>query len=174
MAKYEARVKTAFGEIGVNFDTLEELKSNLEALDVNTASEIMRKKFETVIVIETRKQKPGLEKHYNFTPSNLVELTYIPDALSKPELIAFVLFAYHPEAASTQSISLSSGIRNVTDYLSQTSYKKIWWKTQDGHYMLSDDGLKLVSSKILPKFMPTPVNRKKNLPKQQREVTDNP
>jgi hypothetical protein len=164
MAKYEARVKTAFGEIVVNFDTLEELKSNLAALDVNTASEIIRKKFETVIAIETRKQKPGLEKHYNFTPSSLVELTHIPEALSKPELIAFVLFAYHPEAASTLSISLSSGIKNVTDYLSQTTYKKIWWKTQDGHYMLSDDGLKLVSSKILPKLMATPVASKENPP----------
>ena len=148
---------TAFGEIVVNFDTLEELKSNIEALDLNTASEIIRKKFETVIAVETRKQKAGLEKHYNFTASNLVELTHIPETLSKPELIAFVLFAYHPEVASTQNISLSSGIKNVTDYLSQTSYRKIWWKTQDGHYMLSDDGLKLVSSKILPKFTTKPV-----------------
>ena len=160
MAKYEARVKTVFGEIVVNFETLEELKSNLDALDVNTASETIREKFETVLAIEPRKQKHGLEKHYNFTSSNLVELTCIPEALSKPELIAFVLFAYHPEAASTQSVSLSSGIKNVTDYLSQTAYKKIWWKTQDGHYVLSDDGLKLVSSKILPKFIATPVASK--------------
>jgi hypothetical protein len=160
MAKYEARVKTTFGEIVVNFDTLEELKSNLEGLDVNTASEIIQKKFETVTVIEKRKQKLGLEKYYNFTSSNLVELPNVPETLSKPELIAFVLFAYHPEVASIQNISLSSGIKSVTNYLSQTAYKKIWWKTQDGRYVLSDDGIKLVSSKILPKFMATPVASK--------------
>jgi hypothetical protein len=70
-------------------------------------------------------------------------------------LIAFVLFAYHPEAASTQQISLSSGIKNVTDYLSQTNYKKYWGKMQEGSYVLSDEGLKWVTSRILPKLAAT-------------------
>jgi hypothetical protein len=62
MAKYEARVRTRFGEIVVNFDNLEELKSNLDALDASTALEIVRKKFEPFVVTETRKPKPGFEK----------------------------------------------------------------------------------------------------------------
>lgn len=160
MAKYQARVRTAFGEIFVNFDELQELKSNLEELDLNSAVEILRKKFESVIATETRKPKHGFEAYYSFTQSNLVELTILPETLSKPELIAFILFAYHPEATSTQSISFSSGIKNITDYLTQTAYKKMWWKTQNGEYLLSDDGLKWVSLKILPKFIPTIVTSK--------------
>ena len=160
MSRYEAIVKTSFGEMVVNFDGLEDLKASLEELDINTASEIVRKKFESVIEIEARKQKNGLERHYNFTRTNLVELTHIPETLSKPELIGLILFIYHPETASAQSISFSSGIKNVTDYLTQTAYKKMWWKTQNGQYILSDDGLKWISLKVLPKITPTIVSAK--------------
>jgi hypothetical protein len=160
MAKYEARLRTKFGEIVVNFDTLEELKSNIEALDVNRVSEILWKKFESLVPTETRKPKPSFEKLYSFTSSGLVELAYIPDALTKPELVALVLFAYHPEAASTEQIFLSSGIKNAaSDYLTHPSYKKYWWKTQDGKYVLGDEGLKWVSSKILPKLTATSVSK---------------
>jgi len=156
MAKYEARLRTKFGEIVFNFDTLEELKSNIEALDVNTVSEILWKKFESLVPTETRKPKPGFEKLYSFTSSGLVELAHIPDTLTKPELVAFVLFAYHPQAASTEQIFLSSGIKNAaSDYLTHPNYKKFWWKTQEGTYVLGDEGLKWVSSKIVPKFTAT-------------------
>jgi hypothetical protein len=151
MAKYQARVKMEFGEIVVNFDTVAELKSNLEALDITSASEALREKFKGAISVE-RKPKTGCEKYYRFSPSGLVEVTSFPETLSKPELIAFVLYAYHPEAASSQDISLSSGVREAIKYLTQTAYKKIWWKTQDGNYVLSDEGIKLVSAKVLPKF----------------------
>lgn len=159
MAKYETKIRTKFGEIVLNFDSIEELKSNIEALDVSTVSEIVWKKFESLVPTETRKPKPDLEKFYSFTSSGFVELAYVPDALTKPELIALILFAYHPEAASTQRISLSSGIKNVTDYLTQTNYKKYWWKTQDEEYVLGDEGLKWVSSKILPKLTATSVSK---------------
>ena len=169
MAKYEARVRTGFGEFVLNFETLEELKANIGALDISTALEIVRKKFEPFIAMETRKQKPGFEKLYSFTSSGLVELAYIPDALTKPELVAFVLFAYHPQAASTEQIFLSSGIKNAaSDYLTHPNYKKFWWKTQEGTYVLGDEGLKWVSSKILPKLI---VMSKENPPKVSKEGT---
>jgi hypothetical protein len=153
MAKYEARLRTKFGEIVFNFDTLEELKSNIEALDVNMVSQILWKKFESFIPAELRKPKPGFEKLYSFTSNDLVELASIPDILSKPELVAFVLFAYHPQAASTEQISRSSGVKNAaSDYLTHPNYTKFWWKTQEGTYVLGDKGLKWVSSKILPKL----------------------
>jgi hypothetical protein len=162
MAKYEARVKTAFGEIIVNFDSLEELKSSLEELDVDSASAIIHKKFDSLVEIEPRKPKDGLEEYYNFNRKNLVEVTQVPESLSKPELIAFILFAYHPESASTQSISFSSGVKNAIAYLTQTAYKKMWWKTPNGQYLLSDDGLKWVSLKILPKVkLKTGVSKEK-------------
>ena len=153
---YEVRLRTKFGEIVFNFDTLEELKSNIEELDVKTASEILWAKFESLVPTETRKPKPGFEKLYNFTPNGLVELALIPPALTKPELVAFVLFAYHPQAASTEQIFLSSGIRNAaSDYLTHPNYKKFWWKTQDGTYVLGDEGLKWFFSKIVPKLTAT-------------------
>jgi hypothetical protein len=72
------------------------------------------------------------------------------------------LFAYHPESASTQSISFSSGVKNAIAYLTQTAYKKMWWKTPNGQYLLSDDGLKWVSLKILPKVkLKTGVSKEK-------------
>jgi hypothetical protein len=152
MTKYEARVKTKFGEIVFNFDTVDELQSNVKLLDINAVYGSLLEKFESVAPVETRKPKPGFEGVYSFTPKGLVEPAYFADILSKPEEIAIILFAYHPETASVQQISLSSGIKSVTDYLTQTGYKKFWWKTQEGTYVISDEGLKWVSSKILPKL----------------------
>jgi len=153
MAKYETRVKTKFGEIVFNFDTVDELKSNIEELDVSEVSDILWKKFGSVAPTETRKPKPGFEELYSFTPSGLVEPIHIPDTLSKPEIIAFILFAYHPEAASTQQVFLSSGIKNVaSDYLTHPNYKKFWLRTREGTYVLTDEGLKWVVSRISPKL----------------------
>ncbi len=168
MTKYEARVKTEFGEVVFNFDTVEELRSSVEALDTGSTSEIFRQKFKFLVTTETRKPKPDFEKLYGFTSSGLVEIAHVPDALTKPEIIAFVLFAYHPEAASTQKISFSSGVKGVTDYLTQTSYKKLWWKTQDGDYVLSDEGLKWVTSRVLPKLVKTSGTREETQASQTK------
>jgi len=150
MAKYEARIKTKFGEIVLNFDSLDELKSNIETLDVSAVSDILWKKFESVIVKEIRQPKAGFEGIYRFTPSGLVELITVPD--SKADTVAVVLFAYHPEPASTEQVSLSTGIEGVIDYLTHSSYKKFWSKTQDGGYALTQEGLELVLKKIVPKL----------------------
>jgi len=151
MAKYEARIKTKFGEIVVNFDSIDELKSSVDGLDVSSISELLSKKFESVIVREIRQPKPGFEGIYTFALSGLVEPIVLPD--SKVEKVAFVLFAYHPEPASTEQVSLSSGIKDVSsDYLTHPNYKKFWSKTQDGKYVLSSEGLDWVVQKITPKL----------------------
>ncbi|MBS7631873.1 hypothetical protein KEJ47_09975 [Candidatus Bathyarchaeota archaeon] len=109
MAKYMAVVKTKFGEIIINFESIEELKSNIEKLDITAVSDILWKKFEAVIIKEIRQPKPGFEEIYKFTPNGLVELLNIPEA--KAETVALVLFAYYPEAATIEQIALSSGIK---------------------------------------------------------------
>jgi hypothetical protein len=72
------------------------------------------------------------------------------------------LFAYYPEAATIQQIALSSGIRNVaSDYLSHKNYRKYWWKTEDGKYVLSQEGLEWVTKKIIPNLKPQKIQEKK-------------
>ena len=150
MTRYEAKVKTKFGEIVVNFDSVDELKSNTESLDAEVASDILSKKFESIAVKQVRQPKPGFEQIYQFTPSGAVEAVILPD--SKAEKVAFVLFAYHPEPASIEQVAMSSGIKAVaSDYLNQSSYKKFWSKTSEGKYLLSAEGLDWVMEKIVPK-----------------------
>lgn len=144
-------IKTKFGKIIINFDSLDELKSNIESLDINTVSDILLKKFEALIIKETRQPKPGCEEIYRFTPEGLVEILSSPE--SKAETVALVLFAYYPEAATVEQIALSSGIKNVAStYLPHKDYKKYWWKTEDGKYALSQEGLEWVTKKIIPKL----------------------
>jgi len=152
LTKYEAKVKTKFGEIVINFDSVEELKTNIEALDTTVVSEMVFKKFESVITKQAREPKPGLENVYRFTPSGLVEIIRVPD--SKAETVALVLFAYHPEPALIEQVAFSTGIKDVASaYLTQTAYKKFFSKVQDGRYMLSQEGLDWVSTKIVPKLV---------------------
>jgi hypothetical protein len=161
MAKYMAVIKTKIGAIIINFDSLEELKSNIELLDVNTISDILWKKFESIIIKEIRQPKPGFENVYRFTPSGFVEILNTPE--SKAETVALVLFAYHPEAATIQQIALSSGIQNVaSDYLSHKNYRKYWFKTEDGKYVLSQEGLKWVIKKIISKLKPQKTQEKES------------
>jgi len=134
----------------VNFDSVDELKSNIESLDTEIASDILSKKFESILAKEVRLPKPGFEQIYRFTASGIVEPVILPD--SKAEKVAFVLFAYHPEPASVEQVAMSSGIREVaSDYLTQASYKRFWSKTSEGKYLLSAEGLDWVTQKVIPK-----------------------
>jgi hypothetical protein len=160
MAKYMAVIKTKIGAIIINFDSLKELESSVESLDINAISDVLWKKFESIIVKEIRQPKPGYEDIYRFTPDGLIEILNIPE--SKAETVALVLFAYYPEAATIQQIALSSGIRNVaSDYLSHKNYRKYWWKTEDGKYVLSQEGLEWVTKKIIPNLKPQKIQEKK-------------
>jgi len=154
MTKYEARVKTDFGEIVVNFDSIEDLKTNIDSLDVGAVSDVVSKKFEAILQKEVRQPKPGFESIYRFTPSGMVEPIILPD--SKAEKVAFVLFAYHPEGATSEQISLPTGIKDVASlYLAHASYKKFWTKVQEGKYGLTSEGFDWVNKKIVQKLKAT-------------------
>lgn len=151
MSKYEARIRTKFGEIVVKFDSVDELKSNTESLESEAVSDILSKRFESLIAKQVRQPKPGFEHIYQFTPSGAMEPVTLPD--SKADKVAFVLFAYHPEPASVEQVAVSSGIKEVSsDYLTQASYKKYWSKTSEGKYLLSAEGLDWVTQKVIPKI----------------------
>jgi hypothetical protein len=150
VAKYEASVNTKFGEIVVNFDSVEDLKASIENLDTSAVSDVVMKKFESIMKREVREPKPGFEGIYRFTPSGMAELIRIPD--NKAKTVALVLYAYHPEPASIEQISLSSGIKDVIDYLTHASYRKYWSKVQEAKYVLSQEGLEWVTGKIVDEF----------------------
>lgn len=160
MAKYEARVKTQFGEIVVNFDSTDDLAKNIESLNLDTVSNIVLKKFGSIIVKEPRKPKPGLEGLYRFTPEGKVELLKTPSSVSMT--IGFLLYAYDPEPVSSEEI-LSRGIK-VGSFVSQTAYKKYFDKTADDRNVLTHLGRIWVETEIIPKLIPQAGNQKTEQP----------
>jgi len=150
MGKYEARVKTNFGEIVVNFDSTDDLAKNIESLNLDTVSNIVLKKFGSIIVKEPRKPKPGLEGLYRFTPDGKVELLKTPS--SAPMTIGLLLYASDPEPMSSEEF-LFRGI-TAGNYVSQTDYKKYFDKTPDDRHVLTQAGRQWVESEIISKLVP--------------------
>jgi len=150
MGKYEARVKTNFGEIVVNFDSTDDLAKNIESLNLDTVSIIVLKKFGSIIVKEPRKPKPGLEGLYRFTPDGKVELLKTPS--SAPMTIGLLLYASDPEPMSSEEF-LFRGI-TAGNYVSQTDYKKYFDKTPDDRHVLTQAGRQWVESEIISKLVP--------------------
>lgn len=151
MVKYEARINTAFGEIVFSFETLEELKANIDSLDVDKVSEAVKQKFGAAILKEPRPPKPGMENVYRFTPEGKVEL--LKTAPSAPMAMGLLLYAYDPEPVSSDEILSAAGVK-AADYVYQAAYKKYFDKTIDGRFVLIHPGRQWVETEIIPKLMP--------------------
>jgi len=161
MAKYETRVKTKFGEIVFNFDSLDELKAIAGSLDVNAISDLVSKKFESVIVKEPRQAKPGLEHLYRFTPEGKVELLRTPS--SAPMTIGLLLYAYDPEPVSSDEIFSSTGII-AGNFVSQITYKKYFDRTTDDRLVLTHPGRLWVETEVVTKLTPKNAIKKDKKP----------
>jgi hypothetical protein len=149
MAKYEAKIKTKFGEIVFNFETLDELRTNLESLDVNAIAAEVSTKFGGLILKEPRLPKPGMEGIYRFTPEGKVEL--LRTAPSAPMAMGLLLYTYDPEPVSSEDILSSAGVK-AADYVHQAAYKKYFDKTSDDKHVLTHPGRQWVESDIIPKL----------------------
>ena len=149
MAKYETRIKTKVGEIVIAFDSVDELKKNIESFDINAVSETLAKKFGSILTREPREAKPGWEEAYRFTPEGKVELLKTPP--SAPMTIGLLLYAYDPESTSSDIILSSTGVKAVT-YVSHTDYKKYFDKTTDGKLVLTPPGRMWVETEIKAKL----------------------
>lgn len=158
MAKYEARVKTQFGEIVVSFDSTDDLKKNIDSLDADAVSDIVSKKFEAIIRKEPRQAKPGLEGVYRFTPEGKVELFRRPQ--SAPMTIGLLLYAYDPEPVTSDVIFSSTGIV-AGNFVSQTGYKKYFDRTKDDRLLLTHPGRIWVETEVVPKLTPKAGKEKK-------------
>ena len=148
MTKFEARVRTTFGDIAFQFETLDELKIALQSLDVTSTEKEVQTKFAGVLKKEPRPAKPGLESLYRFTPEGMVEL--LKTAPSAPMSMGLLLYAYDG-ALSSDEIFSSCGVK-AGDYVSQTTYKKFFDKTSDGKHVLTFAGRQWVENEVLPKL----------------------
>ncbi len=149
MAKYEARIKTNVGKIVIAFDSVDELKKSIDSLDIDVVSDLLDKKFGSILAKEPREAKPGWEQAYRFTPEGKVELLKTPP--SAPMTIGLVLYAYDPEPTSSDLILSSTGVKAVS-YISQTDYKKYFDKTADGKMILTQPGRLWVETEVRAKL----------------------
>jgi len=151
MTIYKIIIKTSFGELTVEGETLEELieaVKQIKAEHVASIENVLKEKG--VLVRPPRQIKPTLKSICRFTSSGLVELLKIPD--QKVEAIALVLFAYDPEPATLDQITKSSGVYNAVDFLTKKQYEKYFKRVKEGTYALTQEGKLWVANHILPKL----------------------
>jgi len=151
MTIYKIIIKTSFGELTVEGETLEELieaVKQIKAEHVASIENVLKEKG--VLVMPPRQIKPTLKSICRFTSSGLVELLKIPD--QKVEAIALVLFAYDPEPATLDQITKSSGVYNAVDFLTKKQYEKYFKRVKEGTYALTQEGKLWVANHILPKL----------------------
>jgi len=150
MAKFEIRLKLGnAAELNIPFDDEAELAAKLAGLHLDNISGLVQAKAGAFLPREPRQPKPGLEQIYRFTSNGLVELIKSPG--NEPETVGLVLYAYHPEAASIEDISTSSGVKAVSQkYLSHVSYRAYFDRKGRGTYALSQKGIAWVTSKVIP------------------------
>jgi hypothetical protein len=153
MAKFELRLKLGRdAELDISFDDEAELADKLASLNLDNISALVQSKAGMFAPREPRQPKPGLEQIYRFASNGLVELIKSPK--NEPETVGLVLYAYHPEAASIENISASSGVRAVSQkYLSHKGYSAYFERKGRGMYALSQKGIAWVTSKILPDLL---------------------
>ena len=148
-AKYEARIKTVFGELILHFDTIEQFRENLSSLDIEGLRSTVNEKLGNLVILEPRKAKPGAEFAYRFTSQGKVELIKIPN--SAPMSIGLVLYAYDPEPVLPDEVFRASGAKPVS-YISQIDYRKYFDKTPDGRLLLTHPGRLWVQNEVLTKL----------------------
>ena len=142
----EVRIKTDFGEVVIPYNNMNELELGLQDLDkvIDTVSK------KALNIVKT-KSKTGYEDIFGFTQDGLVDLYNAPSyALHR---VILVLFAYHPRGATVEQVSKSSGVKQVArNYLTPSSYRKYFTKLSKDEYGLAQEGLSLVTSKIIPEL----------------------
>jgi hypothetical protein len=159
MAKFEAKIRLKKIEIVIPFENEDDLNQKLNDLSTEKIVKTLEDKFGNIISKEIRQPKPGLESVYRFTPDGLVELIRVPS--NEPKTVALVLYAYHPESATIEQVSKSSGVKSVSaKYLSHISYRDYFERRSDGTYALSQKGLTWVTTKIIPELLSEPENSK--------------
>lgn len=143
----QVRINHDFGELVIEYSTLEELKGKLD--EIEKAAELVASKVgQSLSQFAQRQPKPGYEDVYRFLPDGTVELLLFPT--KNVQRVALVLFAYD-QAVSASVIEKNTNIQNViSNVLTTGPNKKHFNRTKDGKYCLSPAGLTWVTTTVIP------------------------
>lgn len=143
----QARIKCDFGELVIEYSTLQELEAKLQ--EAKEAEQLVTSKIGTSLVHHAKREpKPGYEDVYRFLPDGTVELFLFPK--KNVQKVALVLFAYD-QAVPVSVIEKCTNIPNVpSKVLNQMPNRKYLTRTTDGKYALSPDGVIWVTSTVIP------------------------
>jgi hypothetical protein len=144
----EISIKTSFGQIRFAYQSRDELETILGEIPSHIA--LVEQLTKDIPQRSERSPKPGLEGIYAFTPSGHVELYRSPRILNQK--VALGLFCYSPDTVSEMEIEQVTGISKVVArVIGQTNNKK-YYRSVNGTYSLTTEGIKLVTETILPKL----------------------
>lgn len=143
----ELRIKKGDVELGIHFDTTEQLKERLT--DYEEIVKIVKERLG--VSFEPKKSiRKDLEGICDFEGNHVV-FENSPDSPLKK--ICLVIHAYGPKGATLEEISFGSGVSNPSKkFLTNFSYKKYFRKLERGRYGLSDVGISFVTDEILPEL----------------------
>lgn len=143
------RIDRDFGDVVIEYSTLEDLQRKLD--EVEKVEELVTSKVApTLSQFAQRQPKPGYEDVYRFLPDGTVELLVFPT--KNVQRVSLVLFAYD-QAVPASIIEKCTNIQNVvSNVLTTGANKKYFKRTKDGKYSLSPEGLRWVTSLLIPKL----------------------
>jgi hypothetical protein len=140
----EARIHTKFGEICISFDTTDQLDQTLQSLEEQI--EKIQHITDRVVPPPSRTTKPGYESTYRFAPNGNFELLCTPKF--RNEVVALVLFAYHPDPVSLEDLERFTGISKVSSTVLTLPQNKKYFRKVDEKYTLTFAGLRLVNERF--------------------------
>ena len=147
----EAIIRTEFGEIRIQYQSMDELNNQLQDLE----QEVKAIQEAGIIQVPSiiRKSKPGCENIYRFISNNVVELLRVPEKLR--DAVAIVLFAYHPEMVTSAELEQTVGKSELARNVLSTGSNKEYFRQVNDKYGLTFNGLQLVTNTIIPSLSST-------------------
>jgi hypothetical protein len=149
----QARIATAFGDININYCSVEELKTALKTL--HEEADLIRNAATDIVPFHPRSPKPGCEHIYRFMPEGKVEL--LVSSSKALHLAVLALFAYHPEVVTPSQLEDATGLPEVVGKVLTQTLNKAYFRKLDESYGLTPEGFAFCQEKVLPGFpKPTP------------------
>ena len=143
----QVRIKTDFGEIVIPYNDISELQKGLN--DIDKVIETVNTKFDLIKPKESLKVKQGFEDIYTINHDGTVSIL---KSGNKTENIGIVLFAYDPAPLKVKFVAESSGVIKAKDIIKDPKYFE---RKEYGSYKLNADGLKWITSVVIPKLRET-------------------
>lgn len=168
MGKIRLVVKTSFGDVSIEGESIRDLKSSLIDLGIPEASinnilEAVRQRFEAPIPISTIpvvSSKPEFEGIVEFGSDGKPHITVPPDNLTGREVIGLLLYAKSPNTMSMSELNSlvsenwkSVKMPTISAYLSHMRAFIIKEGTRGSYsYRLSGSGRSWIEKELLPKL----------------------